>query len=215
MAQTIGNRLAPAKFIAFMVLLVLAAPAAAWALHHYTSDPWREAAAKGFLVAFDFAATLFLLASLHLLRVYDQATVKQHAAENDANRTMLLALTVIISLAVLVAVAVMIDASPGWKTKGLIVGTLLVAWLFGNTIFALHYAHLVAKRGGGGIEFPGAEKPGYADFVYFSFTLGMTFQTSDVNISDRGIRNVVTAHCLVAFVFNLGILAFTINVLGG
>jgi uncharacterized membrane protein len=36
-----------------------------------------------------------------------------------------------------------------------------------------------------------------------------------VNISDRGIRNVVTAHCLVAFVFNLGILAFTINVLGG
>ena len=214
MAQTIGNRLAPAKFIAFMVLLVLAAPAAAWALHHYTSDPWREAAAKGFLVAFDFAATLFLLASLHLLRVYDQATVKQHAAENDANRTMLLALTVIISLAVLVAVAVMIDASPGWKTKGLIVGTLLTAWLFGNTIFALHYAHLVAKRGGG-IEFPGAEKPGYPDFVYFSFTLGMTFQTSDVNISDRGIRNVVTAHCLVAFVFNLGILAFTINVLGG
>jgi uncharacterized membrane protein len=96
----------------------------------------------------------------------------------------------------------------------LIVGTLLIAWLFGNTIFALHFAHLVAKRGGG-IEFPGAEKPGYPDFVYFSFTLGMTFQTSDVNISDRGIRNVVTAHCLVAFVFNLGILAFTINVLGG
>jgi len=25
----------------------------------------------------------------------------------------------------------------------------------------------------------------------------------------------VTAHCLAAFVFNLGILAFTINVLGG
>jgi uncharacterized membrane protein len=43
----------------------------------------------------------------------------------------------------------------------------------------------------------------------------MTFQTSDVSIKDRGIRNVVTAHCLAAFVFNLGILAFTINVLGG
>ena len=43
----------------------------------------------------------------------------------------------------------------------------------------------------------------------------MTFQTSDVNISDRAIRNVVTLHCLAAFVFNLGILAFTINVLGG
>jgi len=26
---------------------------------------------------------------------------------------------------------------------------------------------------------------------------------------------VVTAHCLAAFVFNLGIIAFSINVLGG
>ena len=43
----------------------------------------------------------------------------------------------------------------------------------------------------------------------------MTFQTSDVEISDKGVRNVTTLHCLAAFVFNLGILAFTINVLGG
>ncbi|MBO9528201.1 MAG: DUF1345 domain-containing protein, partial [Sphingobium yanoikuyae] len=41
------------------------------------------------------------------------------------------------------------------------------------------------------------------------------FQTSDVDIPSRRIRKVVTFHCLIAFVFNLGILAFTINVLGG
>uniref|UniRef100_UPI0013D6F9D9 DUF1345 domain-containing protein n=2 Tax=Pseudomonadota TaxID=1224 RepID=UPI0013D6F9D9 len=51
--------------------------------------------------------------------------------------------------------------------------------------------------------------------VYFSFCLGMTFQTSDMNITSRRIRRVVTAHCLAAFVFNLGIIAFSINVLGG
>jgi uncharacterized membrane protein len=214
MAKTIGNSVAPARFIAFMALLILAAPVAAWALHHFTADPWREGAAKGFLVAFDFAAAIFLLASLQLLKIHDLATMRAHAAANDANRTMLLVLTVIISLAVMVAVATMVEAEPGWKTKGLIVGTLLMAWLFANSIFALHYAHLYAGRGGG-ILFPGDEQPGYADFVYFSFTLGMTFQTSDVSISDKGIRNVVTCHCLAAFVFNLGILAFTINVLGG
>ena len=212
MGRSIGNSIAPAKFIAFMALLILAAPAATWAIHHYTADPWREAGAKGFLVAFDLAAAMFLLFSLHLLRVHDQATMKQHASENDANRPMLLILTAIISLAVMVAVATMLDAA-GSKTKLLIIGTLGVAWLFANSIYALHYAHLYAGRGGG-IAFPGDEKPGYADFVYFSFTLGMTFQTSDVDISDKGIRNVVTAHCLVAFAFNLGILAFTINVLG-
>ena len=59
------------------------------------------------------------------------------------------------------------------------------------------------------------DPPGYADFVYFSFTLGMTFQTSDVAITDAALRSVVTFHCLAAFVFNIGVLAFTINVLGG
>ena len=214
MARSIGNRVAPAKFIAFMALLILAAPAAAWGLHAVAGEPWREAAAKGFLVAFDLAAGLFLLFSLHLLRVHDQATMKRHAAENDANRTMLLVIVAMVSLAVLFAVAVMTGTAPGWKTKLLIVGTLLMAWLFANSIWALHYAHLAASRGGG-IDFPGEDPPDYADFAYFSFTLGMTFQTSDVAISDRGIRKVVTAHCLAAFVFNLGILAFTINVLGG
>jgi len=214
MAKTIGNRVAPAKFIMFMVLLVLAAPAAALALHHVAGDPWLEAGAKGFLVAFDLAAGLFLLASLPLMKIHDEATMRQHAAANDANRTMLLVIVAIVSVAVLVAVEVMTGAAPGWKTKLLIVGTLLTAWLFANSVWALHYAHLVAMRGGG-IDFPGKDPPGYAGFAYFSFTLGMTFQTSDVSISDRGIRNVVTAHCLIAFVFNLGILAFTINVLGG
>ena len=214
MARSIGNRVAPAKFIGFMVLLAAAAPAAAWALHRYAGDPWREAAAKGFLVAFDLAAGLFLLASLHLMKVHDQETMRRHAAANDANRTILLVIVAIVSVAVLVAVEVMTGAAPGWKTKVLIVGTLLTAWLFANSVWALHYAHLVASRGGG-IDFPGKEPPGYAGFAYFSFTLGMTFQTSDVSVSDRRIRNVVTAHCLVAFVFNLGILAFTINVLGG
>jgi len=214
MAKTIGNRLAPAKFIAFMALLILAAPAAAWGLHHYAGDVWREAAAKGFLLAFDLAAAFFLIATLPLLKIYDGATMHQHAAANDANRTMLLVIVAIVSVAVLVAVETMTGAAPGWKTKLLIVGTLLIAWLFANSVYALHYAHLVAMRGGG-IDFPGEDPPGYAGFAYFSFTLGMTFQTSDVSISDRRIRNVVTAHCLAAFVFNLGILAFTINVLGG
>jgi uncharacterized membrane protein len=213
MARSIGNSIAPAKFIAFVALLILAAPAAAWAIHHYAADPWRAAAAKGFLVAFDLAAAMFLLFSVHLLKVHDQTVIRAHAAANDANRTMLLILTAIISLAVMVAVATMLDAA-GSKTKVLIIGTLGIAWLFANSIYALHYAHLYAGRKGG-IEFPGGGNPGYADFVYFSFTLGMTFQTSDVDISDKGIRNVVTAHCLVAFAFNLGILAFTINVLGG
>ena len=54
-----------------------------------------------------------------------------------------------------------------------------------------------------------------SDFLYFSFTLGMTFQTSDTGVESRHMRQVVTLHCLTAFVFNIGVLAFTINTIGG
>ena len=66
-----------------------------------------------------------------------------------------------------------------------------------------------------GIEFPGTKSPDYWDFAYFSFTLGMTFQTSDVAVTSTAIRKVVLFHCFAAFVFNIGVIAFTINVLGG
>jgi uncharacterized membrane protein len=216
MARTIGNRVAPAKFIAFMGLLAVAAPAAAYVMHHFANDPLREAAAKGLMLGFDAAALAFLLGCLPLLRVGDPAILREHAEANDANRPMLLVITAIVSVAILAAVAAetMSGEGPGIKTKALIVGTLLVAWLFANTVYALHYAHMVAIKAGG-IDFPGKAPPSYADFAYFAFTLGMTFQTSDVNVTDKAIRNVVTLHCLAAFVFNLGILAFTINVLGG
>ena len=57
-------------------------------------------------------------------------------------------------------------------------------------------------------------RAGTGDFVYFAFTLGVAVQTSDVPITSPHIRRVVTVHCLAAFVFNIGVLAFTINVLG-
>ena len=53
-----------------------------------------------------------------------------------------------------------------------------------------------------------------SSFVYFAFTCGMAFATSDVQITSQHIRKVVTVHCLAAFAFNIGVLAFTINVLG-
>ena len=216
MARTIGNSVAPARFIVFVGVLIVAAPAAAWFMHHFAHDPLRAAAAKGLMLGFDVAALAFLIGCLPLLRVDDPATMRDHAEANDANRPMLLVITAIVSLAILTAVAAETIGGdgPGLKTKMLIVGTLLLAWLFANTVYALHYAHMVALKKDG-IDFPGTESPGYADFVYFAFTLGMTFQTSDVNVTDKRIRNAVTFHCLAAFVFNLGILAFTINVLGG
>jgi len=212
MLRTLAN-----KFVLFVAILLVGAGAATLAVMRLVHDPLPDAGFKGFMLGFDLAAAFFLLASAHLLAIEDPKVIRDHAAANDANRTTLLVITVAISAAILGAVAMETVGgdAPGAKTKLLIIATLGTAWLFANTIYALHYAHLYYGPGDGGLDFPAGRRPGYADFVYFAFTLGMTFQTSDVAVSDARIRKVVTLHCLAAFVFNLGILAFTINVLGG
>lgn len=57
--------------------------------------------------------------------------------------------------------------------------------------------------------------PDYWDFHYFSFTISVAVQTSDVGVGGRGMRRVVLAHSLVGFVFNTAILGFTINIAAG
>jgi uncharacterized membrane protein len=213
MLRTLRN-----KFSLFVAILIGGGALATFAAMRLGHEPFPDAGFKGFMVGFDLAAAFFLLASAHLLRIDDPVVIRDHAASNDANRPLLLLITVAISAAILGAVAMETIGGggvPGGKTKMLIIATLGVAWLFGNSIYALHYAHLYYTEPDGGLDFKQKVLPGYADFVYFAFTLGMTFQTSDVDIADRHIRAVVTLHCLAAFVFNLGILAFTINVLGG
>ena len=124
-------------------------------------------------------------------------------------------------MVILVAVAKELQGKPQPSIVALVVGTLALAWLFSNTIYALHYAHLYYadadddQADDKGLDFPKCDEPDYWDFLYFSFTLGMTFQTSDVEISSRRVRRVVLGHTMAAFVFNIGVLAFTINVLGG
>ena len=202
---TLGQKLAPPRFLLFIAVLVLAVIAA-----------WRPLdPARAFITGFDIAATVFLLSVGPLLRNQNAMEMRRHAVENDANRVVLLVIATVISLVILVAVAIELGAKGG-PNIALVVATLALAWLFGNTIYALHYAHLYYLHDAkGGLGFSGEDKsPDYSDFVYFAFTLGMTFQTSDTSVDTRQMRRIVTVHSLAAFVFNIGVLAFSINVLG-
>ena len=207
----LGNRVAPPRFITFVVVTIVgglfAVPRLGWA--------------QGGMASFDLAAIIFFVIISPLLD--DRADeMRQSAMKNDANRAGLLVITAIVMGAILAAVSteLMQKQRPHTAEILLIVGTLSLAWLFSNVIFALHYAHLFyASAADGtdrrGIEFPLTPEPDYWDFLYFSTCLGMTFQVSDMNITASGVRRVVMFHCLAAFVFNLGIIAFSINVLGG
>ena len=49
------------------------------------------------------------------------------------------------------------------------------------------------------------------DFLYFSFTIGMTAQVSDVVVTAGGLRRVVLLHSIGAFFYNTVILALAVN----
>jgi len=63
------------------------------------------------------------------------------------------------------------------------------------------------------MKFPNDEgDPDYWDFMYFSFTIGMCAQVSDVGVSCKPIRRTVLGHSIISFVFNTALLALTVNI---
>lgn len=207
--RRIGDRIAPPRFVLFGFVLIVAAALLIPPL----------GLTRGILAGFDAAAILFIGSLVPLLKQGQAATMRRRAARNDANRAVLLVFCGIVLFVVLVAVGGELRGRSSLVTIALVVATLILAWLFSNIVYALHYAHLFYSAGdkgdAGGLQFPDTAEPDYWDFLYFSVTLGMTFQTSDVSIASRRMRRVVTGQCLAAFVFNLGVIAFTVNVLGG
>ena len=100
------------------------------------------------------------------------------------------------------------------------VSTIFLSWLLIHTVFALYYAHEFHSRGprriargqGGGLKFPDDSTPDYLDFLYFSFVVGTTAQTSDVAVCSRAMRRVVMLHGILSFFFNTAVIALAVNI---
>jgi uncharacterized membrane protein len=96
---------------------------------------------------------------------------------------------------------------------------VICSWMLVHTVFGLRYAHTYYGdpdgpgpiSHAGGLQFPGDREPDYMDFAYFSFTIGMTFQVSDVVITSRDFRKLVLVHGMLSFGFNTVILALALS----
>jgi uncharacterized membrane protein len=102
--------------------------------------------------------------------------------------------------------------------------SLVLSWLVTHSLFALHYAHsFYGDADGdpatvdrvGGLIFPECPHPDYWDFMYFSLVVGMTCQTSDVQISSQKMRRLCLSQGVLSFFFNTVILALSINIAAG
>jgi uncharacterized membrane protein len=180
------------------------------------------------LAAFDLAALAFLCAVWIMMTRATTAGMRRRSQVEDEGRYVVLAISAATAVAILLAIASELHHIRDQSTAatGLRVAlaalTILLAWLFMNTIFALHYAHFFyrdsAPADGSderGLDFPGRAEPDYWDFLYFSFVIGMTFQVSDVQIENHRLRRIALAHGVLAFFFNVVVLALTINIIAG
>ena len=185
---------------------------------------WRLA--TRLLVAWNIGSCLYLSMAWTMMFRSSLDRMRARARQQDEGETTILVVTVLAATASIVAIVAELAAvkEMAGLTKGLHIGlsalTLLSAWAFTHTMFALHYAHEYYNALHRGhrpcLDFPGDEEhPSYSDFLYFAFVIGTSAQTADVSLASTRVRRIGLLHCVLAFVFNTTILALTINVGSG
>lgn len=199
------------RFLAFLAVFICTVAVALF----------RLSVEGAMILGFNLAAVVFIAMALPLWLADGPEAARARAARDDGGRILLMLTSVAVIGAILLALGKMIGGIKGLSPSdfAIVAGTLVLTWIFSNLVYAFHYAHVFYDQkdegDAGGILFPEGSRPIFSDFVYFAFTIGMTCQTADLNITSRHIRRVVTLHGLFAFFFNLGVLALTINVLSG
>ena len=174
---------------------------------------WVYAPAVGWAVAaLIYNATVWLQ-----IAPMNAAQTANHAQEEDpglGTTDLLILLAALGSLAAVVLVMVGskdVQGTARFLLAMLALTATAMSWLMVHTLFTLRYATIYYRDGAGGIGFNQDEPPQYTDIAYMAFSVGMTYQVSDTNITTRAMRSTVLRHSLLAFVFGTGILATTIN----
>ncbi|WP_043816779.1 DUF1345 domain-containing protein [Deinococcus maricopensis] len=210
---------APAKT---RLALALLAGLGAWLLCALLPRvPWELRA----LVAWDALALTFLLSALHVMRRADTALTRAIATSEDDSRAVSAALVVAGSVASLVGVGFALARAGTLEARAPTlaalltaagVGTVALSWALVHTVYALRYAHAYFTAPEGGIDFPGTDgHVTYLEFLYLAFTIGMTFQVSDTDVTSRPMRRLLLRHALVSYLFGTVLVALTINAAAG
>ena len=170
---------------------------------------------------------VYLLLAWWLCVDFDAKRTRVRAQAQDERGAVLLFVLLLATGACVAAIAVLMQQSRDLSGiaralhVGLAVFALAVSWLFIQTIFTFHYANLyyheekLGEPDGPGLQFPGGQDPDYFDFLYYAFVVGMTSQVSDVQVTSREMRRLTMVHGVLAFGFNMLIVAMSINIVAG
>jgi uncharacterized membrane protein len=173
------------------------------------------------LVAWNFAVWCYLILMAWLMVRADHARVAKIAQQEDKSGVAVLSIMSVASMISLAAIVLELasakDASSGLKLAHYVLtaATVFGSWCLLGTLFTFHYARMfytspADKRP---LKFPDDEiNPNYWDFLYFSFTIAVAVQTSDVAVMSRSLRKTVLAQSILNFLFNVAIVGLSINI---
>ena len=179
--------------------------------------PWQFAV----LGAWDISAAVFLVWVWLTIRNFDPDRTARYARREDDSRAGARLLLVISSTVSLVGVGfAFVKANESFGALAIAlticgIVSVILSWAVVHLVHTLRYAHLYYSDPEGGISFPGNDAPGYQDFAYLAFTVGMTYQVSDNEISDKTIRRTVLYHSLLSYMFGTAVIAVMINIVAG
>jgi uncharacterized membrane protein len=175
------------------------------------------------LIGWNVAVLILLpLTFVHLTGLSARELRERYRAEDPSAPVILL----LVVAAAILSVAGIVAYLPALKTAlqddkvaHVLLASLTIvdSWLLVATMFSVHYADMFysTEEGRQPLRFPETKEPVFWDFVYFSFTIAAACQTADVSTTEVGIRRVVVAQSVIAFLFNVAILGFAINVTAG
>lgn len=176
------------------------------------------------LIGWNVAVWLYLGMTSWVVLRGSPSRITKLAEQEEANAVFALSVMSVgamISLAAIVIELASAKSSTGHQRLahyGLTGATVVGSWLLISVIYSFHYAHLYyrAPAGSRPLRFPdeGLEA-GYWDFLYFSFTIAVAAQTSDVSIHSTTARKAVLAQSVMSFVFNAAIIGMSINIAAG
>jgi len=177
------------------------------------------------VASWDLGALAYLGLAWTLMAKADAGVTRDHALSQDQSGYIIFLFVVSASCASIVAIGFVVGTIrdlPFWIRAwhlAMTIAALVSSWLLIQTVFAFHYAHryYVGPTGESvtlpPLLFPGGREPDYADFAYYSFVVGMTSQVSDVAVASRTMRRLTMIHGVLAFLFNIAVLALSINII--
>ena len=170
------------------------------------------------LVGWDAAVVIYLVWVWSSVWRLDPGVSARLAQREDPSTAVAELVVVAAGTALLIAVGFALakagQATGGMKAYLITLGLLsvLLSWTVVHTVYMLRYARAYYAEPVGGIEFNEEEPPNYVDFAYFSFTVGMTFQVADTNITSKAVRRATLHHALLSYLFGAVLLGLVINV---